>query len=536
MNSSILTKFVFALCVVFIVSCDNDYSTIGADMIEDDIHNNGIEKLIVNPVAFDKATGAVQANNLPVNALGIYNNQAFGKMTAHFVSQLELGTENPIFTTEVTIDSVYLYVPYYSTLQSTASDGASTYVLDSIYGDRDNAKMKLSVYENGYFLRSTDPATTGVSQKYFSDDRQLVEANRGGFRLNNSTKTKQNDAFFFDPAEIVIKSPAGTVKQRLKPGIYMDLDINYFMQKMVHAPAGKLLNNSVFKDYFRGIYLNVEETQVAGALAMLNFAEGKIVIEYSENGFDVNNNPIGRVGKTLNLNLKGNTISFLESAYNNDFANAINTSDEVNGDDRLYLRGGEGSMAFINIPDEQLDILRESKNGGVRTLINEANLTFYVDSLKMTGSEEPYRVYLYDVKNKRPIYDYFVDVSTNNTKPKFGKYVYGGKIQYGVIPRRGRSYKIKLTDHINNIVNKDSTNVTLGLVVTDNINLVTNAALKNAFDVDSAPNQGAGKRTSVKDLPVSSVISPSGTILYGSKPGVPEKVRLKLEIFYTKPN
>jgi hypothetical protein len=33
-----------------------------------------------------------------------------------------------------------------------------------------------------------------------------------------------------------------------------------------------------------------------------------------------------------------------------------------------------------------------------------------------------------------------------------------------------------------------------------------------------------------------SVMSPLGTILYGSSPSVPDDKRLKLEIYYTKPN
>jgi len=36
-------------------------------------------------------------------------------------------------------------------------------------------------------------------------------------------------------------------------------------------------------------------------------------------------------------------------------------------------------------------------------------------------------------------------------------------------------------------------------------------------------------------VPVSSVVHPFGTILYGNNPAVPEEKRARLEIFYTKP-
>nr|MBP6460351.1 DUF4270 family protein [Crocinitomicaceae bacterium] len=37
-------------------------------------------------------------------------------------------------------------------------------------------------------------------------------------------------------------------------------------------------------------------------------------------------------------------------------------------------------------------------------------------------------------------------------------------------------------------------------------------------------------------LPKASVMNPLGTILYGSHPSVPEDKRVKLQIYYTKPN
>ncbi len=78
-------------------------------------------------------------------------------------------------------------------------------------------------------------------------------------------------------------------------------------------------------------------------------------------------------------------------------------------------------------------------------------------------------------------------------------------------------------------MNKDSLGIRLGLVVSETINQVSNAALKTPFTT-------LGQE--VKSVPVSSVIHPFGTVLYGSRESenVPEDKRLKLEIYYTKPN
>lgn len=533
MNSSLLKKLVFALSVVFFVSCDKDYNGIGADMIEDDIHHNGIEQYIVNPVAFDKASGPVQANNLPVNSLGAYDNPAFGKTIAHFVTQLELASENPVFTSPV-IDSVYLYVPYFSELESTDTAGMGTYTLDSIYGDA-NAKFRLHIYENGYFLRTTDPASSGQVQKYFSDDKPLIEGSRGNVLLNNSASPSENEEFYFNSAEIqrtYNRNGVTVIKERLAPGMYFQLNNDFFVQKILQAPAGKLINNNVFKDYFRGIYFNVEQLGGQSVIGKLRFSEGRIAINYHDDEYDVNGQPTGnRVSKTITLNLKGNTINFFDNTLTGSYSSALAASNQEQGDDRLYIKGGEGSMAFITIKDNDLDFLRE-ETSGKRSLINEANLVFYIDQAAMNGVKEPMRLYLYDVKNKRPLYDYFVDVTTNNADSKYNKQVHGGVIQRNS-DNRGTQYKIRITDHINNLVNKDSTNVTLGLVVTENINVVANAAIRNYFTVPGDPGS-----IEVQTVPVSDVTNPLGTILYGILPEGSQDYnkRLKLEIFYTKPD
>jgi hypothetical protein len=139
---------------------------------------------------------------------------------------------------------------------------------------------------------------------------------------------------------------------------------------------------------------------------------------------------------------------------------------------------------------------------------------------------EPNRIYLYDLKNKRPLLDYYTDQYVNSLKPKYAKNVHGGIITKNS-DGRGTQYKIRITNHLRNLIKfKDSTNVKLGLVVTENIGVVTNKRLKTALV--------AGNQT-ITEAPTMSVASVLGTVLYGSNlpPGDPKK--LKLKIYYTKP-
>ena len=98
--------------------------------------------------------------------------------------------------------------------------------------------------------------------------------------------------------------------------------------------------------------------------------------------------------------------------------------------------------------------------------------------------------------------------------------------------KQGIKYKIRITDYINNVLNgtnpNNNGNSRLGLVVTESINIATNASLKTPIQFGTPSDE-------TKSIPVASVINPLVTILYGAQSSDPDK-KLKLEIYYTKPN
>lgn len=584
MKSNFL-KITLLLATFFaFTSCDKDFNSIGSDLV-DDTHFD-LEKYDgATVVAYSKATGPVQSNNLSVNSLGIYKNPVFGTTTSHFVTQIELGTTNPNVGTNITIDpvkdSVYLYIPYFSHLDKDATE-ADTYVLDSIYGDREST-FNLKIYRNGYTLRDFSPNPdpndiTSYKQKYYNNDKSLVEGNIASAQINNSTNVSENTSFKFNKSVIIkYKTDANgnfinnsgdivtdiedrVVEDKFEPGMWINLDKEFFRTQVLQAPSGSLLNNSVFADYFKGLYFQVEENAGQnGVMAMLDFSKGKIYIEYHSDittttsaGSTTTNDE-----RELILNLKGNTINFFDyennTAYQN-YQTNLNNSDEVNGDSRLYLKGGEGSVVYIDlfgtldvqkfndegvlisgsngVPDELDELRVEGK------LVNEANLVFYIDN-SVTGMdspdgrpEEPKRIYLFDATNQAPILDYLVDSSTRfNTKEN--KYNFDGIIQLDETDK-GTKYKIRITNYINRIINDDdeelNKNLTLGLSVTENIAVSSNASLKSPITVGS--NQ-------IKHIPFASVMNPLGTVLFGTNiaPGdINEAKKLKLEIYFTKPN
>lgn len=543
-NNSFINKILIVASVLFLYSCDKDYNSVGGDLLGE--NHFDLTKEFYDVLAYTQKTGAVQSNNLPINALGMYDNANFGTTTANFATQLSLESVSPTIGKNPEIESVVLTIPYFTVASKTKTndDGSHVYVLDSIYGPAD-AKIKLSVYESKYFMRDLDPAGGFQdAQKYFTNQNADFDNLKGTVLLNDATDDAQNNAFFFSAAEYTETTKDGDKETvtRTAPGMRLNLNAAFFKEKIIDAAtSGNLATNEVFKNYFRGLYFKVEKSGAnPGALAMLDFKKGKITIKYKHETSDTD---ATKVEKEIVLNMTGNTVSLLSNdfAVNGvDYGAAPNKGDDVNGDKVLYLKGGDGAMAVIELfaktdvrgydsngvltgPNgisDELDDLRNPQSGA-RKLINEANLVFHIDEI-MSSSKEPMRVYLYDLDNNTPLVDFYADATTGSNS-KNGQLVFGGLLDN---TKAGDGiYKIRITNHVRNLIkDKTAKNVKLGLVVTEDVTDVNFYKLKDAASPLLA-------------VPRSAVMNPLGTVLHGSnKQSVPDAKRLKFEMYYTKSN
>ena len=529
-NNFFLKSTLVLSCIVLLCSCDKEFNGIGDELIGE--NHFDFNKYTSNVIAYNQKIGPIQSNGLEVNALGILDDPAFGTTTANFATQLVLPSVNPTIGANAEIESVVLTIPYFSTLKSTDTDGNNVYELDSIYGPSD-AKIKLSVYESGYFMRDSDPVGGfQQAQKYFTDQNSDFNNLKVGNRLNDAVDAVQNDAFFFDKAEYVestTDADGKVTKTRKVPGMRLNLNKTFFKTKIIDAVAsGKLATNDVFKEYFRGLYFKVEKSGSSPSnLAVLNFASGQITIKYKEDLSTTTSGvtTVSRVEKSILLNISGNTVSLLDqSNVNTAYSNATNSPNVTLGDEKLYLKGGEGSMVILDLFSTAGELETIRNNGW---LINEANLVFHVDASAMASSYEPQRIYLYDLNNNRPVVDYFND-QTESLDTKKSKLIFDGVLNKAAGANgRGLTYKIRITNQVRNLIrNADSTNVKLGVVVTEDINKMISYKLKtaNAF---------------ISQAPKASVMNPLGTILFGTNIPIGTAnydKRLKLEIYYTKPN
>lgn len=518
--------FIFIAIVAF-ASCSEDFNGLESQIIEDQGLNVQVNRE-ATVVAYSRPLAPFRANNLSKYQLGFYSDPVFGTSQSNIISQLDLSETDPDFGENATVDSVFVYLPFFSTATETV-DEETTYTLDSIFG---SSPIRLEFYESNYFLRLLDPSTNfEETQRYYTDQGPLFESNLGELLL---------DIPEFSPRANEIDIPESdeedTEITRLVPGIRRELPAQFFQERIIDMEGTQeLLSNSNFRDYLRGIYIKASNISTEGTLLNINLADAVIDIKYS---FDDEDSDTGRDSDVFKLNFSNIAVNTFTSTLDSDISTALENVDQINGEENLYLRGNDGIMSIIelfgnedaigyndngivNQPNGTPDELDEIRQKG--WIVNEANLVFHVNQdLTVGGDTEPERILLYNLEDNTRLIDFNLDPTLNNTEPINAVTSHLGRLVRDSNDN-GESYKLRITNHVNNLINRDSTNVKLGLVVAQDVINSNLLKLRNT----QAPG--------IEFIPEPSLQSPEGTILYGNATPNEEK-RLTLEIYYTDPN
>ncbi|NND61574.1 MAG: DUF4270 domain-containing protein [Flavobacteriaceae bacterium] len=516
--------------IIGFASCEEDFSTIDTNIINE---NFSTPDTVFDVIAYSKGinqdgTNGVQTNGLSSYQLGIYNDPVYGKSTVNLLSQLTLGPEalNPEFGDCVVLDSVVLYLPFFNT--ATVEDTITTYEIDSIFG---NSPIDISIYESNFFLREFDP-NSGFEdpQEYYSNQGSEFEGFLGELLATVEDFTPSNDA-------IVLSDTVS-----LAPGLRVNLPIEFFEDKIIaNEGEPELLNNSNFREFFRGLYFKVTSDTDNGSLFIFDLADTddenigvKLYTSYKDldegEGETCETEDVEVLQEETRLFFNAISVNVFENEVPADIISDLTNADTEAGEETLYVRGGEGIISLIELFGDdtdqngiadQLEDLREEE-----WLINEANLIFYVDQDRVTGGDvEPERLIIYETKNNDVLADYFIDFTSGQTT------VNALTEHLGRLERdsddNGEFYKIKITQHVSNLINNDSINAPLGLLVTNNVTQLDFQNLKDPI----IPTPGI----MIEEVPASSIISPEGTVLFGNNTSNTAK-KLRLEIYYTEPN
>ena len=408
--------------------------------------------------------------------------------------------------------------------------------LDSIYGDR-NQTFDIVVSRSNYFLRDLDPNSNfEEAQEYYSNQ------DFSGFIGEELTIEGQKTVVIDDREKLVyaeddpetddVDESQTVVDSRIPPGIRVPLNPDFFQQNILDKEGqAELLSQSNFKNFLRGVHLT--GTDMDELMFLLDLTEANITITYEYDDIDPETEEKVTAERDFVLSfLSGSSQSGISGNAVNVFENEIlptNVASAVdNGENasRIYVKGGATLaevLLFEDVENGGAEIINQIKQNN--WVINEANLVFYVDREALDASVvEPPRLYLYNAETNFPLYDISNESVTPNTSTNPLRYYPNHD---GLLEREndlGVKYTVRITEHINNIIVRDSANAKLGLTLTPNINL---AAIQEAIGSDM---QGV-------NYPLGAAMSPLGTVLYGSNVDPSnEAKKLKLEIYYTEPN
>ena len=549
--NSVLFKSICVLALIFMnQSCENEFSEIGTDIVG--TPGFEIKKKTYPVTTYNKKITPFQSNGLAENLLGYYYDPVFGATTVNFVGQLTPASLTPNFGENTVLDSVVLTIPYNSTV-STEDD--TSYELDSLYGGTKSDSIKLSIFRNNYYLRAFDPSgDLDATQNYYSNGSLAQGETIGASELEGQL-LYYSDNYYPKANPIGLKEVneetgelevTSTIPPSLRIPLYGSSSENTsvpdrFWEGLIFAKEEDevLSKTSSFYEYFRGLYFKVEPTVTENKnLAQLNFssASSNVTLYYT---YDQTTTVDGEENTTkvqgeYEMTFSGNRVNIFKNEFNTSIVQTIeDTSTDAEGDDYLYLKGGEGSMAIIELfsvdengttKAEQLNEFRDVDEEGVITtkrLINEAYLELFVETT-LSNLDKPRRVYVYDIANNLPVADFFLDQTTEATSSdsKFTHLVPLTK-ETGADGVEEQKYKIRLTEHLNNIVMRDSTNFKLGLVVTSNAGAANTREFLNPTDVEG--------------VPIGAVLSPKSIVLHGNNsPDAAKSV--KFNVYYTEPN
>lgn len=520
------TKQLLALLIVGVlfISCDKDYNSIGEGLVNETHFSQKLKSdnvIRTETVNFNESLAAstpVQTDNLSYDLLGVYNDPVFGMTNANVLSQVALSEYSKDFGSNPVLTRAVLSVPYFSTKVATHEDETSTYVLDSIYKNSSTLGVDLKMYRSEYFLNDFDG--NGETQKYYSSGNSFTS---GQISPAANVIYSKDD---FIPSEDELFIPAITSEDtdtRFAPRLRDDsLDETNFNWLLEPANVSSASN---FKNFYRGIFIETTSSNgTDGVLFGLDLNQAEIEVFYE---YDDPSDLPSRIEGSIKILFRGNKVNLFN--YDSYVDSAAS--------DKLVLKGGQGSMAVINLfsgvdldnnnVSDDLDALRAND-----WLVNEATLEFYVDQTTMQGGDsEPDRIILYDIDNNKVLLDYQFD-NTSESNPNLTQLNHLGKLQRDA-SGNGVMYKIRVTEHIADLIRNDADNVRLGLMVSNNVLSLGSSELKTPFNFST--NVLNSESVDMKTILASSIVSHRGTVLYNEN-AIDEDKKLKLRIYYTEEN
>ncbi|MHA7110722.1 DUF4270 domain-containing protein [Sunxiuqinia elliptica] len=332
---------VFTLLAIGLWNCQEDPNGTGMELLPgSDIKTVGqdVEKESIS--AYTEKDMLLRTDEPNYNLFGTFNDPLFGKTTSHFATHFRLGGY-PDFKDITQVDSLVLYFLY-----------------KELYGDTLTMQtLKVYELEESIFLDTTDVTGTGDYPYYQDVDLKA---------LANPNPIGELD---FYPTFRMDSTETDTLIQEL--AIRLD---DALAQKLANADSLDMINNDVFTEFFKGLYIESQDVDNGGALLSLNTlsAGSNLRLYYT---YMTDKDTANRDSVIYRVNKNSARInSFTHDYTNTPFADQLNEHPSE-PDSLIYLQTTGGLRTKIDIPT--LDNWEDSAN----IIINKAELIFQVDTV-----------------------------------------------------------------------------------------------------------------------------------------------------------
>ncbi len=544
MNTKNVTIFKYitiaSFAIMSLISCETDFENVGGNLVDNDVFDTSKKSFEV--LAYSKDIESSRVDNISTQALttlkmplGVYDTEDFGLFKSSVIAQINVPSATDEWSGSI-INAVYLEIPYDAESIREATDDKPKFKLNNVFGDNTQS-FNITISRLETYLNKLDPTDPSKPNKYYSDkvyNTSNILASNVSFKPNSNDTILKYDRLLIDLNNIVVED---TIKLGdTKPFIRIPLNKTFFQNNFINNTNETIFeSNSDFHEFFKGI--EIKATGTDGTVLMLDYNTAKINMyvslseteEKSETDLNVDFNNDGdtddsdvvkdvRKKKVYTFPLTGiKTNQFIRDNTMSNAYNKLTNADQINGEDKLYVQGAQGSIAVLDLfKDIDLTELR-NKNW----LINEANLTFYIDNAN--DNDVPNRLLLYkldtdDANNINENYQILDAITENNTFNGF--LVKDGDSTDDDEDRNPIKYKINITDYISEVLKKENFTAPskLGLKVYNGLDTPISA-----------------QDTIVKDYSW----NPQGVVLYGnnySETHADYNKRIKLEVYYTELN
>ncbi|NOR76566.1 MAG: DUF4270 family protein [Draconibacterium sp.] len=356
---------------------------------------------------------SVRTDESARSLLGSFDDPVFGTTTVDFATQFRLQFF-PDYGESPHADSVLLYLYY-----------------RSIYGDT-LTTQKLKVYELESSLDVDASYYHDVDLKSLASDYLLGEA--------EYTPRVSLDTLYADTLYQLIIIP---------------LDIS-LAEKLISADSTQMINNDVFLEYFKGLYIeSVKVTEEGGTILSLDAVsndvfQGSALVVYYNNE---ETREIAEGDSSLSMPFVITNFSARVNSFSHDYSETVfedNLNMEIENDTLIYVQATGGLKSKILI-----DGLTSWKDS-VNIAINKAELVFQIDTIPFE-SQSIVEIAPYPL-DFAPPQQLLLTVADENGKEFLPIDYLFSPINYGGYLRSDFTYHFNITQHLQQILDGNAGN------------------------------------------------------------------------------